>query len=231
MKLEKQCRRPASKEDTNLSALKPAAAFTFTDLLIAVFCLAAASTFLFPQFRRPRCSCRLNCVNNLKQVGLSFRTWALDNYDRYPAFVSVTNGGTMELVQSGVAYIHFEALSNELSTPKVLYCPVDNSSTSGTYFGGGFSGKNLSYFVGVDAADTNPSMFLAGDDNLLVNGSAAKRGMLNLTTNSAIAWSQSRHQFVGNVGLADGSVQQFNSKRLAEALANTGSATNRLLMP
>jgi len=37
---------------------------------------------------------RINCVNNLKQVGLSFRIWSGDNGDRYPQRVPNTEGGT-----------------------------------------------------------------------------------------------------------------------------------------
>ena len=36
---------------------------------------------------------------------------------------------------------------------------------------------------------------------------------------------------MGNVGLADGSVQQMTTSRLQESLHQTGLATNRLLMP
>jgi len=32
--------------------------------------------------------------------------------------VSATNGGTMELVNSGVVWVHFAVMSNELNTPK-----------------------------------------------------------------------------------------------------------------
>jgi hypothetical protein len=34
--------------------------------------------------------------------------------------VSVTNGGTMELVNGGTVFEHFLVMSNELSTPKLL---------------------------------------------------------------------------------------------------------------
>ena len=47
------------------------------------------------------------CANNLKQVGLAVRMWALDNKDRYPTDIL--------------------SCSNELSTPKVLICPADSA--------------------------------------------------------------------------------------------------------
>ncbi len=35
----------------------------------------------------------INCVNNLKQIGIAFRTWALDNADKYPCNVGTNAGG------------------------------------------------------------------------------------------------------------------------------------------
>ena len=44
-----------------------------------------------------------------------------------------------------------------------------------------------------------------------------------------IGWTAERHHFAGNVGLADGSVQQFDSRALKAAVVKSG-ATNHLLM-
>jgi hypothetical protein len=173
---------------------------------------------------------RINCTNNLKQIGLAFRTWALDHNDKYPAQVSSTNGGSLQLLASGVASSHFRPLSNELSTPKIMVCPADTRRKVATKFGVGFDDQHLSYFVGVDASPTNSQMFLAGDRNM-TNGDSVKRPFLNLTTNELAGWTDDLHVLQGNVGLADGSVQQFSKARLREAIGFTGMATNRLVMP
>jgi hypothetical protein len=184
---------------------------------------------------------KINCVNNLKQVGVAFRTWALDNADKYPAQVSITNGGTMELVDSGTVWPHFSVMSNELSTPKILICPEDVARqrwTAGTFGAGApnclpfSSNTNVSYFVGVDAVDSSPSMFLSGDANFGLDGALPKAGLQSFSTNSNIGWHQPRHEKAkkGNIGLADGSVGGFNSKELRKALIASG-VTNRLAMP
>ncbi len=165
------------------------------------------------------------------QIGMGFSTWAADHNGDFPMQRSVTNGGTMEMVQSGMAYIHFEVMSNELSTPRVLRCPADDQRSSASLFGGGMNDQNLSYFLGVDDRVGSPNSILSGDDNFIVNGATPKRGLLLLATNSSVAWTESRHAFQGNAALAHGSVQQFSRWRLVEALASTGAATNRFLMP
>lgn len=73
----------------------------------------------------------INCVNNLKQIGLAFMVWAVDNQDRFPFQVSTNKGGTLERCSragdgsDGAAYFHFQVMSNELTTPKLLVCPAD----------------------------------------------------------------------------------------------------------
>lgn len=136
----------------------------------------------------------------------------------------------MELVGSGIPYVHFLVLSNELSTPRILVCPADTNRIAATNWSSLRNG-NISYFVALDAAETHPQMFLSGDDNFTVNGTKPKRGILELWTNSTIAWLPTRHVLQGNVALADGSVQGFSSVRFQQALVGTGTTTNRLVMP
>jgi len=186
----------------------------------------------------------MSCVNNLKQVGLSFRQWALDNNDKNPMRVSVTNGGTMELIGNGNVFVHFLVMSNELNTPKVLFCPQESnpkrqpattfasSISPGALYSIPFTNDlSVTYFVGVDAVDTSPQMFLAGDDNLTIRGVRVKRGLLSLWTNTPVAWTKDRHVNQGNICLADGSVRGFNNQTLARAFQSTGVVTNRLAMP
>jgi prepilin-type processing-associated H-X9-DG protein len=168
----------------------------------------------------------------LKQIGLAFRQWALDNDDKNPMQVSVTNGGTMELVGSGNVFPHFLVMSNELNTPRILACPQDKGVTSVAAFTPNLSDANVSFFVGIDAMDIMPQMFLAGDCNFQIGGKPVSSGIINLGTNTPVGWTKRRHKGPeGNIALADGSVQAFNSTRLREALANSGDMTNRLSIP
>src|SRR6266478_1671008 len=105
-----------------------AEAFTVVELLIVVACLSILAAIILPGMARQNCAVaqKINCINNLRQIGLACRTWALDHNDKFPVQVSITNGGAMEIVATGTAFTAFEVMSNELSTPKILFCPQED---------------------------------------------------------------------------------------------------------
>ncbi|EEF60453.1 hypothetical protein Cflav_PD3423 [Pedosphaera parvula Ellin514] len=110
----------------------------------------------------------INCVNNMKQIGLCFRMWAGDNGDKNPFNVSTNQGGSMELCAVGKdgfdrnAWQHLLCMSNELSTPRVLACPKDPEHK----YADGWAhlgATNVSYLVrsGTNIDETNPTNILA----------------------------------------------------------------------
>jgi prepilin-type processing-associated H-X9-DG protein len=207
-------------------------ALTLVEVVIIVAILAALAALFLPALAAAkRKSSRINCISNVKQIGIAFRLWEQDNNDKYPMAVSVTNGGAMEWLAAGNIVACFQLMSNELSTPKILLCPEDKRRTYATNFSIGFSGANISYFVNADtASELYPQMILLGDDNLLVNGKPVQPGILNLWTNQTIAWAKDRHRGVGNLGMADGSAQQVTSDGL-NAILGAGGVTNRWVIP
>jgi prepilin-type processing-associated H-X9-DG protein len=196
-------------------------------VIIAVFAVLAfffLQTLVISHHR----SSRIGCVSNLRQIGLAYKIWADDNGGKYPMQISVTNGGAMELAATGNVVATFQIMSNVLSDPVLLSCPGDSNHFETTNFLADFTARNISYFVGLDAANTQPQTLLSGDDNLVVNGTKARSGILYLHTNDSLAWTGERHGGEGNIGLADGSVQELNSAGLT---STAGLATNRLAIP
>lgn len=206
--------------------------------------IAVVFVVLLPTMMRPRQRHKASCVNQLKQTSLCFKQWALDNNDKFPMQVSVTNGGTMELVRQGNVFANFLVMSNELNTPKVLICLAETEKRrlTATTFGNRpipgqipfTNNNNTSYFVGVDAEDAKPQMLLVGDSHFALGGRRVPPGLMRLGTNSPVSWPRpirDRHERGGNIGLSDGSVMNCSNDDLRRLLRNSGDATNRLAIP
>jgi prepilin-type N-terminal cleavage/methylation domain-containing protein/prepilin-type processing-associated H-X9-DG protein len=149
----------------------------------------------------------------------------------------------------------FIVMSNELNTPKILSCPseggtshnaVGTALSQATVFGpnvangpAGFQNDfNVSYFVGVDAVDTSPGMFLTGDHNLGTGANQVTKtaqfisaGTNNAWAATAIGWQDNNHSKQGNVGLADGSVQGFSTTAFRQGLNSTGDGGRTTFAP
>jgi prepilin-type processing-associated H-X9-DG protein len=194
-------------------------------LVIAVVVLVGMAV-LSRLSRSSRPAPGINCSNNLKQVGVAFRTWSLDHHDLYPMAMSTNTGGTREL--RAEAFRHFQIISNELSTPAVVQCPKDSRKPAHD-FDHDFSNANVSYFVGLNAPMDQPQWFLSGDRNI-TGTLTAQNALLTVPPNAEVGWTPELHKTLGHVLFADGSVRQFETPPLRMFLRKTG-ITNVLAMP
>ena len=92
------------------------------------------------------------CVSNLKQVALAFRIWSNDNGDKFPFEVKTNAGGTLEFCARDASGFekdptpHLLVLSNELTSPKLLMCPADDTRTRVTNWSK-LTASNITYRV------------------------------------------------------------------------------------
>jgi len=227
LRLQPATTRPAGWS-SRFSVPRPGG-ITCIELLVVIGVVAVLFALLMPATWHCHDSApRITCINNLKQIGLAFGIFAEDHHGKFPMEVPTRDGGTKELVDFGLVVPHLLVMSNELSTPKLLTCPSDLRKATSDF--GELRDWNISYFVGLDASQTNPQSLLAGDRNI-TNGSSNKHRILFLTTNQPTGWTKEIHERAGDLALSDGSVQQVSSARLQQLLLNSGVATNRLAIP
>jgi hypothetical protein len=176
---------------------------------------------------------RINCVSNLKQVGLGQRMWSNDHEDHFPWTVSTNKEGTLEYAASAEVFRHFMVLSNELASPKVLVCASDPGRLRARDFSTPLANSNVSYFIGLDANEAKPQTILSGDRNIVGGVTSAAWLVFGPTNNPS--WTRDIHLLAGNIGLGDGSVQQVTTQALARqfqaALRSQTNPVMRLAIP
>src|SRR5215468_6224785 len=145
-------------------------AFTLIELLVVIAIIVILAAMLLPALNRGKMRAKqIQCVNNMREMGLAFNSFAHDHESRFPMQISTNAGGAMELVQRGYltqgefyfTFLIFQSISNELVSAKLLTCPSDSRSDTNTF--ANVRNYNLSYFVGVNAQSGATATILAGD--------------------------------------------------------------------
>ena len=169
---------------------------------------------------------RIACVNNLKQIGIAARIYGTDNQDRFPWQVPQAEGGTAEIAKPKTntdavldsngrpifdpnAWLHFQALSNERSNPKVLRCPRDTRPNL----------VQANSFLSKKPRGTGGKRVIPFSQNAISYWLRTDPEVDEARPNEIVAVCP-HHEGSFNVLLADSSVQQTSWSRLARYFMN-----------
>jgi type II secretory pathway pseudopilin PulG len=244
---------------TSQTSVPSRQAFSRLELVVVLFTLALLVAVALPVLAstRPRAD-RITCVNNLRQIGKAFNSWASDHYDLNPWFLSTGDGGNSEFYIGplrSTVWFQFSWVSNELESPKILADPADstgrpyplnvatswdNNPNSGL-LNAAYQNYAVSYFLGTHA--NFPRSLLCGDRNVVTTGknspcfttlvcTAIAGGAGNVVPDT-IGWTNAVHRENGNLLFDDGQVRQLNSAGLRKALDSepTDGSIHHFLFP
>ena len=184
--------------------------FTFVALLVIIAVIAILAAMLLPALASAkRKAQRINCMNNLKQM----RT-GLSNLGRRQRR-QIHHGGFQKINSGADTFRYFQVMSNELSTPRILFCPSD-TRTAATFVR--LKNQNVSYFVGLDARDAYPQRFLSGDRNLTGPADAGNGPSWNWFLAKPPLGRRRCTAIKATSASPTSSVQQFSNAGLTEAL-------------
>lgn len=205
-------------------------AFTLVEMLCTLAVIAILAALLLPVLQRGHGRAkRAVCSNNLKQVGVAMSAWAHEHNDLFPMQVRTNQQGTLEIARAVVlsrdvseTFRHFQALSNEMVTPKVLVCPAERRRVPAVNFPA-LRNENVSYWINPGAVLGRVDSPLAGDRNVRTSG-RMEWTFIQFGAGDNVEFSAELHGNRGNVLFGDAHVDDLDGHAFRAAFMSSNAA-------
>jgi hypothetical protein len=230
-----------------------------TELMVIVGVIAVIATVVLARMAQERDTARrISCIGNLYQIKTGFLLWRgdLDGANPFRFLANPTNAlpGLSPFSANNPAELWklLQVAANDLSSQRILVCPSDVARRPADSFltagvPGEFAHTNgrlnaLSYFLSIDADESNPQMVTAGDRYLTTDPETTRErntrflfGQQDLGSESptakSVRWISSVHNGGGNASFMAGSSQRLTTEKLRQALKDQNLDANRIWLP
>jgi hypothetical protein len=160
--------------------------------ILVVVIIAAAGVLYCRLAYQPigddRVAQHITCVNNLKELGVTFKFWEGEHNDQFPFNLGTNAGGSREFCRpdtngfdrNASVFIRLVSKDGDLTTPRLLVCPQDPGKHPATNWDS-LTYDNITYRFrcGTNVCDANPQEIFAVcpvDGNTLYCDGTVKAG-------------------------------------------------------